>query len=89
MCVAGDRGLATLVAVGDPQNARLAPYIGFVALFAGLGALTLSVLLLLIGKVVFGTESFLALFAGYVLGGLSGAVFGLCRAVQRGNRIRQ
>ncbi len=28
-------GLGTLVAIGDPINARLAPYIGFTSLFAG------------------------------------------------------
>lgn len=32
-------GLGTLVAVGDPRNARLAPYIGFVSLIGALGAL--------------------------------------------------
>jgi len=32
-------GLVSLVAVGDPLHARLAPFIGFVALSAGLGAL--------------------------------------------------
>lgn len=29
-------GLATLVAVGDPRHTRIAPYLGFVFLFAGL-----------------------------------------------------
>src|ERR1700730_5415440 len=82
-------GLGTLVAIGDPQNTRLAPYIGFTALFAGLGALSLSLLLLLIGEQVLRSETLggLGFFGGYVLGGLSGALFGLYRAFRRRLRI--
>ena len=36
-------GLGSLVEYGDPKHARVAPFIGFVCLFAGLGALLLSV----------------------------------------------
>ena len=82
-------GLGTLLAIGDPRNARLAPYIGFTALFAGLGALLLSLLLLLIGEQVLRSETLggLGFFGGYALGGLSGALFGLYRAFRRHMRI--
>jgi hypothetical protein len=82
-------GLGTLVAIGDPQNARLAPYIGFIALFAGIGALSLSLLLALIGQQVLRSDTLsgLGFFAGYVLGGLGGAAFGLHRAIRRRSRI--
>lgn len=74
-------GLGALVAVGDPQNARLAPYIGFVALFAGIGALSLSLLLALIGEEILRSDTVagLGFFGGYVLGGLGGAIFGFDR----------
>jgi hypothetical protein len=82
-------GLGTLVAVGDPKNARLAPYVGFVALFAAIGALLLSALLGLIGQVLIRSDAAAALgfFAGYVLGGLGGAIFGFDRATRRRRRI--
>ena len=82
-------GLGTLVAIGDPKNARLAPYIGFTALFAGLGALSLSSLLAFIGYQLPGSETAagLGFFAGYLFGGLGGAVFGLVRACRRRSRI--
>jgi len=82
-------GLGTLVAVGDPQNARLAPYVGFVSLFAGLGALSLSITLGFIGEFVVRSEtvSGLGFFAGYILGGLGGATFGFYRAIRRRHRI--
>lgn len=84
-------GLGTLVAVGDPRNARLAPYIGFVCLFAGLGALSFSVILILIGGVIFHSETLagLGLFVGYFLGGLGGVGFGFYRAIHRRHRIEQ
>jgi hypothetical protein len=84
-------GLGTLVAVGDPRTARLAPYIGFVGLFAGLGALSVSAILTLIGGMIFHSETGagLGLVVGYVLGGLGGAGFGLYRAIQRRHRIEQ
>ena len=81
-------GLASLVAIGDPINARVAPYIGFTALFAGLGALILSVSLTLLGEVL---NSQLVVgfgfFGGSALGGFGGASFGLYRALQRRRRI--
>ena len=82
-------GLASLVAVGDPNHARLAPYIGFVCLFAGLGAVAFSALLALIGGVVLQSQglSELGFFVGYIFGGLGGAVVGLKRAVKRRERI--
>ena len=82
--------LGSLVAIGDPQNARIAPYIGFTALFAGLGALSLSLLLLLIGEQVLRSETLggLGFIGGYLLGGLSGALFGLYRAIRRRRRIQ-
>jgi hypothetical protein len=77
-------GLATLVAVGDPGHARIAPYLGFVFLFAGLGALVLCLGLALIGELLH-SESLtgIGFFAGYAIGGLAGAVFGLTKAVKR------
>ena len=81
-------GLGTLVAVGDPNNARLAPYIGFVSLFAGLGALSCSLLLALIGAGLQSeTVTGLGFFAGYAVGGLGGAATGFYTAVQRRRRL--
>jgi hypothetical protein len=82
-------GLGTLVAVGDPINARLAPYIGFTALFAGIGALSLSLVLLFIGAQLLRSETFggLGFFLGYIFGGLGGAAFGFVRALRRRTRI--
>ena len=78
-------GLGTIVAVGDPKNTRLAPFIGFTALFAGIGALSLCVLLTFIGQQLLHSETLggLGFFGGYVLGGLIGAGFGLYRAFRR------
>jgi len=83
-------GLGTLVAIGDPENARLAPYIGFTALFAGLGALSVSSLLAVIGYQLRGSETAagLGLFGGYIFGGLGGAAFGFVRALRRRARIK-
>jgi hypothetical protein len=82
-------GLATLVAVGDPRHARLAPYLGFVFLFAGLGALLFSIGLALLGQVLLRSEALSALgfFGGYGLGGLAGAALGFTRAIRRRHRI--
>ena len=87
LMVAG--GLASLVAVADPNHARLALYIGFVSLFAGLGAVFFSAVLALIGEVIFQSHdlSGVGFLAGYIFGGLGGAVFGLKRAVKRKARI--
>ena len=81
--------LGTLVAIADPHNARLAPYLGFVALFAAIGALSLCALLALIGQVLIRSDSAVGLgfFAGYALGGFGGAFFGFNRAVRRRRRI--
>jgi hypothetical protein len=82
-------GLATLVAVGDPKNARLAPYVGFVSLFAAFGALLLSVFLGLIGEAVIRSDAAGALgsFIGFAFGGIGGALFGFDRAYRRRRRI--
>src|SRR4030095_6235216 len=82
-------GLGTLVASGDPQNARLAPYIGFTALFAGLGALSLSLLLTFIGYQLPNPEKLagVGFLVGYIFGGLGGAAFGLMRAIHRRARF--
>jgi len=82
-------GLGTLVAIGDPMNARLAPYIGFTALFAGIGALSLLLLLLFVGAQLLESETIagLGFFAGYIFGGLAGAAFGFMRAGRRRLRI--
>lgn len=82
-------GLASLVAVGDPRYARLAPFVGFVALFAGLGALFLSLVLAWLAGLLFRSESvaFAGLLVGYVAGGLGGAAFGLKRAFGRRRKV--
>ena len=82
-------GLGTLVAIGDPQNARLAPYIGFTALFGGLGALSLSLLFTFIGYQLPGSDTVSAVgfLVGYVVGGLGGGSFGFVRAARRRSRI--
>lgn len=57
----------------------LLPYVGFVCLFSGLGAFLLSLGLTALGETVFRSRvelSFIGFFAGYVLGGLSGAALG-------------
>ena len=82
-------GLATLVAVGDPRHARVAPYLGFIFLFAGLGALLFSIGLALLGQLLLHSEaaSTLGFFGGYAVGGLAGAVHGFNRAIRRRVRI--
>ncbi len=82
-------GLASLVAVGDPRHARLAPYIGFTFLFAGIGALSISFGLALSLGFVLGSEwwSGLGFFGGYAVGLVGGAVFGLWRAFERRQRV--
>jgi hypothetical protein len=84
----GVGALGTLVAKGDPQHARTAPYIGFTSLFAALGALALSICLGLLGgavdmlfdTMVFGPAGF---FGGYAFGLLGGALAGLRIAIRR------
>ena len=80
--------LAILVATGDPQHARLAPFIGFSSLMAGLGALSLCFVLGCLGLVLdHATElpifSGLGFFFGYAAGGLGGAVSGFILASRR------
>lgn len=78
--------LACLFAVSYLPVARLAGYIGFPALFAGLGRLSLSFGLLLLGEQLFGRASFASgagFLGGYVLGLLGGAVAGLLMAVRQ------
>ena len=67
-------GLASLIAVGDPNSSSITRYIGFVALFAGLGALSFSVVPALIAGLIFDFQTFaeIGLVVGYVLGGLGG-----------------
>ncbi|MFL6228513.1 MAG: hypothetical protein ACJ741_07010 [Pyrinomonadaceae bacterium] len=84
--------LATLVAVGDPLHARLAPFVGFICLFSGLGAFLLSLGLAFLGGLfndLIGGHSLDAFgfFGGYVLGGLGGALFGLRKAIRRRSKI--
>ena len=79
-------GLATLVAIGDPHDSsRLTLYVGFTALFAGLGAALLSIILALIGAKLFKSETLtvLGFFSGYTVGGFGGAAFGFYRALLR------
>ena len=82
-------GLASLVAVGDPRHARWAPFIGFVGLFAGLGALFLSLSLAWLLGAIFRSETVagVGLLGGYVVGGLGGAALGLEPALRRRRRI--
>jgi hypothetical protein len=82
-------GLASLIAIGDPINSRGASYVGFTLFFAGLGSLSLSIILGLIGWQLLGSDTLLSLgFAGgYFLGGIGGAAFGFHRAVRRRRRI--
>jgi hypothetical protein len=76
-------GLACLVAAGDPHHARAAPYTGFVLLFAGLAAALCSLVLALIGVVLHSEVlSGLGFLAGYLLGGLGGALLGFKHAVK-------
>jgi hypothetical protein len=82
-------GLASLVAIGDPIRSRGTAYVGFTLFFAGVGALSLSIVLALIGWQLLHSDTLLSLgFAsGYVLGGFGGAAFGFYRAVRRRRRI--
>jgi hypothetical protein len=80
--------LATLIATGDPRHARLAPFIGFPSLLAGLGALSLCFVLGFLGMVLdhatkLSIFSGLGFLFGYSVGGLGGAVAGLILASRR------
>ena len=82
-------GLASLVAVGDPHHTRLAPYLGFISLLAGIGALCLSFgLAFLIGEVLHSeASSGWGFLGGYVTGGFGGAALGYKYASRRPNKI--
>jgi hypothetical protein len=82
-------GLASLVAIGDPYHARLALYVGFVSLFAGVGALCLSLGFAWLIGIIFHSETVggVGFFVGYTVGGLGGAGYGLRRAFLRKHRI--
>lgn len=83
-------GLASLVAAGD-RHARWAPFIGFVFLFAGLGALFLSLGLVWLLGVIFRSRGGdgLGFLGGYAAGGLGGALLGLKHAFLRRRRFRE
>lgn len=83
-------GLGTLLAIGDPQGAPLAPYIGFTCLFAGLAAPFLSLLLFLIGGYLLESETIggIGLAVGYTLGGFGGGALGYYCAAERCRRIK-
>lgn len=82
-------GLASLFAAADGRRVRLAVYIGPVALFAGLGALFLSMGLPVLCEQVLGLRSQVgpAFFGGYGVGILGGAALGLRRAAGILHRI--
>ena len=83
-------GIGLLVTIWDPQNAQVAPYIGFTALFAGLGAFSLSLLFTLIGFQLPNPETVagVGFFWGYILGMLGGAALGFMLARRRHWRIK-
>jgi len=78
-------GLGTIVAVGDPTHARLAPYLGFVCLFAGLGALALSLVFTVVAEVGLHLEYLTgaSFFVGYVGGALIGGLLGYRMAARK------
>jgi hypothetical protein len=82
-------GLANLVAVADPRHARFALYLGFTSLFAGIGALCLSLGLALSLGYVLGSDwwSGPGFFGGYAVGLVGGSVLGFRRAYERQRRV--
>jgi hypothetical protein len=83
--------LASLVAVGNFHRAPLALFIGFTSLFAGIGALVLSMGLGFLGETLnhhlgMKTLDGLGFFGGYTFGGLGGALLGLRSALLRSKR---
>lgn len=75
--------LALLIAMANrlspPLNPKpLLPYVGFICLFAGLSAFSLSMGLGALGEIILRSHvlSGLGFLAGYVLGGLGGAALG-------------
>jgi hypothetical protein len=84
-------GLACLVAVGDPQNhSPLTRYLGFIFLFSGLAAFSFSFGLSILLDEVFGWRNLASIgfLAGYVLGGVGGAILGFVHAFNFGKRRR-
>lgn len=75
--------IATVNRISPPLRPQpLLPYVGFVCLFAGLGALLLSMGLGLIAEKVFRSHGLagIGFFGGYVLGGCGGAALGFIKA---------
>lgn len=81
-------GLASLVAA-DGRHSRLAVYVGPVSLFAGVGALLLSMGLPVLCEQVLGLQALegLAFFGGYGVGIVGGAALGLRHAARIHGRI--
>ncbi len=81
-------GLASLVALADPTRSRRIPA-AFFMFFAGVGSLSLSLLLAFIVAQFQGSELLegLAFFGGYAVGGLGGGVLGLSIASRRKGRV--
>jgi hypothetical protein len=82
-------GLASLLAAADAKYAVFATYIGPISLFAGLGALFLSLGLVGICEQVVPSRvlSGFSFFGGYAAGGIGGAVLGFRRALSIRRRI--
>jgi len=78
-------GLGTIVAVGDPDHARFAPYLGFICLFAGLGSLMFSLILTVVAEIAIHSEAFTgaSFFVGYAGGAATGGLFGYWLAERR------
>ena len=76
--------LALLIATVNRRSPPLSPkplipYVGFICMFSGLGAFSLSMGLGALGESILKPNNaltFLGFFAGYVLGGLGGAALG-------------
>ena len=83
-------GLGCLLLLAATVNRRfppltpkpLVPYLGFICLFAALGASCLSVALGMLGDMVLKSQGlgFLGFFAGYILGGCGGVALGFWKA---------
>jgi hypothetical protein len=75
-------GLASLVAA-DARHARLAVYVGPIALFGGLGALFLSLGLPVFCEQVLRLRALtgISFFGGYAIGVIAGTALGFHRAV--------
>jgi hypothetical protein len=78
-------GLGTIVAVGDPHHARFAPYLGFICLFAGIGSLVFSLILMVVAEIALHSDTFMgaSFFVGYAGGAATGGLFGYLMAERR------